>query len=309
MCFIACSNGKEQSFNFDESKSVVDLLTLPGYESLNRDEKYKEYISDFFEVILNYHKRTPEIIGSISNIPIATEENQHAQKKKNKKNSTEAIFVSSDILSWVGNGILSTSGVVKDVFKMGLLDLKKEQLYVSFSEEKRNRAINFQEKVIKIIDYYNSFFDNEVHAKISYKYLKPSLREDSEAMKLIEPMFENADKFFVISMEVKSKVAFNYLLSEQPVTLNYSRLVDYGLSIISSNGIESIRIDTPLLNDYFNALNNLTKSINELEKANFKTPIEDWSIPKRASYEFSIKNMKEKTLKEVKSLNEFDRFQ
>ena len=219
LCFIACKSTKEQSFNFDESKSVVDLLTLPEYELLNKDEQYKAYISDFFEVILNYHKRTPEIIGSISNFPLAIEENQHVQIKNNKKNSTEAIFESFDIWSWAGNGFLSTSGVVKDVFKMGLLDLRKEKLYVSFSDEKRNKAINFQKKVIKVINYYNSFFDNEVHAKISYKYIKPSLKEDAEAMKLIKPMLENADKFFVISMEVKSTETINYLFTKKNKTI------------------------------------------------------------------------------------------
>ena len=305
LCFIACTSAKQQSFNFDESKTVVDLLALPGYELLNKDEQYKEYITDFFESSLNFYKKSPELIELMASPP-EVDQNEYTRNMTQSDDAMLAISMLPELGKWFGKGILSIPGFLKHGVKLVMLENKQKKLYVSFSEDKKAKAKQFEKKVVNVIKYYNSFFDNEVNAKLTYKYLKPSLKEDTDAMKLIEPVLENADNFFVISMEVKTKVAFNYILSEQPDTLNYSRLVDYGILIASSNGIESIRIDTPLLNDYFNALNKLTKSINELENADFKVPVEDWSKPKRASYDFLINNMKEKTLKEIKSINEFN---
>ena len=305
LCFIACTSAKQQSFNFDESKTVVDLLALPGYEVLNKDEQYKEYITDFFESSLNLYKKNPVLIELMASPP-EVDQNEYTRNMTESDNAMLAISMLPELGKWFGKGILSSPGFIKYGIKLVMLENKQKKLYVSFSEDKKAKAKQFDKEVVNIIKYYNSFFENEVNAKISYKYLKPSLKEDKEAMKLIEPVLENADKFFIISMEVKTKVAFNHLLSEQPDTLNYSRLVDYGILILSSNSTESISIDTPLLNDYYNALNKFTKSITELENADFKVPVEDWSKPKRASYEFLINNLKEKTLKEIKSINEFN---
>ena len=305
LCFIACTSAKQQSFNFDESKTVVDLLALPGYEVLNKDEQYKEYITDFFESSLNLYKKNPVLIELMASPP-EVDQNEYTRNMTQSDDAMLAISMLPELGKWFGKGILSSPGFIKYGIKLVMLENKQKKLYVSFSEDKKAKAKQFDKEVVNIIKYYNSFFENEVNAKISYKYLKPSLKEDKEAMKLIEPVLENADKFFIISMEVKTKVAFNHLLSEQPDTLNYSRLVDYGILILSSNSTESISIDTPLLNDYYNALNKFTKSITELENADFKVPVEDWSKPKRASYEFLINNLKEKTLKEIKSINEFN---
>jgi|GEM_PF-4511781 len=305
LLFSACSTSTEKSFNFDESKTIVDLLSLPGYESLNKDEQYKTYISDYFESRMNFYKKNPELIALMSYSP-EVEQNEYTSNMTKNENAMEAVSMLPEMGKWFGKGILATPGFIKDGVKMVMLDKKKEKLHAGFSDEKKAKAKKIEKQVDKIIAYYNCFFDNEVHAKIPYKYLKPSLKEDTEVMKLIEQLFISADRFFVASMEVKTKVALNYYLSENQESENYKEIVDYAISIFSSGGIGKVNIDTPLLNDYFNSLNDLSKSIQKLENAKFNTSIEDWSVTKRASYEFSIKNIKEKTLKEIKSINKFD---
>lgn len=306
----ACKNGGSQqtALVFDDSKIITDILMLPEYESLAKDEAYKEYVTEYWDVNFSLFQKSPDYIEIMAEqAPKQTE----SKKKRNNAAQNNPASTASALLDFgkmLGHGVLAAPGALKGGLKLVLLEKKHDDLHKGFSEDKKIVANQFELQLKKILDYSGYLFQYEMNNDIPnytvYKAIDPTLKLDTELMELINPMMEHADKFFLISMEVKTKVAINYLLTQNYVS-NID-LVNLGITILNSSGKDEVNVDSNLLDDYYSSLNALVQSISTLENGNFSVPPKDWSKEKRSSLDLLVKNIRAKTELEVNSLNKLD---
>ena len=296
------------TLDFDDSKTIVDVLQLSQYASLGRDKAYKEYVDDYWELSFSFYRKAPDYVEMMAVKPSKEIQSKKRHKKGEQSDPVETAHAFLSMGKLVGNGLLAAPGAIKTGLKLVLLEKKHDELLKGFSEAKKAEAKLFEKELKKLLEYSSYLLQYELNNKvpnyINYKYVNPILKSDDEVMDLVAPLLENADEFFLLSIDLKAKVAINYLLTEDDS--GNSSLVDYGTSILNSNGEESIDIKSSLLDDYYSALNKLVHSLTVLEKGEFSTPVEDWSEAKKASLDLLVGNIREKAEQEVNALNEFE---
>ena len=181
------------------------------------------------------------------------------------------------------------------------LENQKKELYSSFSSQKQKIATDFEKNIFKIIQYSCNFPKNpsvkEGDIYQNFKSFNESLKNDEEVYDYLEPISENVENFLLDNVNLKSKLMLNKILNKNQ---DNNQLEEYGNKILLSNGSFKVKVKSELLEDFYEELNNITKSLN---KQSFEIPVEDWSDEKQENFHFIINDIKLRLKKEVKELN------
>jgi hypothetical protein len=291
-------DSNELNFEIDDDKTFNDLLSQKEYEKLYLDKDYNEYIKDFWETNISVNKKFFEQNEIQASLGIL-------DKKIKKNTDNEALEQGEELMDLAkiaGKMVSTVVSVGKDTYGLIKLEKTKKELENSFSKQKKEIAKDFEVQLNSIINFSCNFPKNQKVKKNdfyqNYKSLGSSLSNDDDIMDYLKPLIKKTDKFFLNSVNVKSKIKINNVLSNNS---DNSKLTDYGIKILNSKGNFEIETKSNLLSDYYTDLNEIVAILNNQK---FSTPVEDWSEEKKENFNFIIEDIKIKLENEINSLNE-----
>lgn len=290
-------DSNELNFEIDDDKNVNDLLSQKEYEKLYLDKDYNEYIMDFWQTNISFNKKIFEQNEIQAGIGILDKKNKQNSEGKPLEQGEKLM----DLAKVTGKTLSSLVSVGKDTYGLIKLEKTKKELNISFSNEKKAIAKEFEIQLNSIINFSCNFPKNQKIKKSdfyqNYKSIGSSLNNDDDIMDYLKPLIKKTDEFFLNSVNVKSKIKINNILSNNN---DNSKLTDYGIKVLNSQGNFEIETKSNLLSDYYTDLNEIVGILNNQK---FSIPVDDWSEEKKENFNFIIEDIKIKLENEINSLN------
>lgn len=293
---ISCGNSENNlNFDFKDDISVNELLKQEEFSSLNIDEEYKDYITDFLE-----NKLDIEVVARKGTKFIA-----EAKLSKAYGDHGNSISGAKSIASYTYSGFKTVGSLTIDGLQMMSLKNDKEKLYASFSSSKKKDADKFESIVSHIISKSaNEYIFNknvkEDDILQNYKSFKPVIKEDNDLYETLDDLTDKVDNLFILGFEIRVKENLNLALNPN---LDFSALTDYGNKVITSQDGFDVSTSSTLLDNYFKLLNEISLEVSEMKKKKYPIPIEDWSDEKKNNLNFILDDISIKIKLDVEYLS------
>jgi hypothetical protein len=269
--------------SFNESASVDDLYVLePTVESkIGGDAQCREFFRDYYDTWVKFENKMFEKLELQNTLNVTSKNLEDVQSSDDVTELIPETYNAYQNLKDVTKGL---AGAVWNGVSLLKLENRRNELYESFSNEKRSLAMAVEIVINTII--YDAYYvplnneGNETRSGSNFRCIGEQLKNDDVVYEYLKELTGDFEKLQQQFRELRAKIIINKLTRDDA---DYAELTALGNRIVDSKGAVDFEVEPYEFQRFFNDMASICRRMSADEQK-FDAPVDDWSDVKRDNF-------------------------